>query len=253
MITKEQMAILDDLEAVCKKLYKTEKGKRILTNYRNGGWSDWQQVKLIRDGLIALGMMDEDLLHMDDHDFCQVFQDYDALYLIGASYIARGMDDVTEGLVDDLKHDSNLVKESNKPLRKQTIKESRLSPRFTKLLKESSGNADYENYSYICVEVENEDGRYEAEWKEGDILNPDDVVEIMKSAETINGTADIETLNTDSPTYGDGCFCIVITLSTADNDEEEEKEVCKYWLMPRVDNPEVIDSIAYSIENASEN
>ena len=75
----------------------------------------------------------------------------------------------------------------------------------------------------------------------------------MKSAETINGTAEIETLNTDSPTYGDGCSCIVITLSTADNDEEEEREVCKYWLMPRVDNPEVIDSIAYSMDKASEN
>ena len=146
----------------------------------------------------------------------------------------------------------HLVKESHRPLRKQTIKESRLSHRFTKLLKESSNYGDYENYSYICVEVENEDGRYEAEWKEGDILNPDDVVKIMKDAETINGTAEIETLNTDSPTYGDGCSCIVITLSTADNDEEEEREVCKYWLMPRVDSPEVIDGIADSIENASE-
>lgn len=271
MITKEQKDILDDIEYSCDTLKETNRGKQILADVRNDDerWYDYEQFIFIYDGLKFLGRKKElerakkaivkeydngalYLNHNVAYQFCQEYQDNEALYLIAAGLFADGQDEIAVELANDLNDYCKHLKESR--LRKgRLVKESRLSPRFTKLLKESSSNADYENYSYICVEVEKEDGRYEDEWKEGDILNPDDVVEIMKSAETINGTAEIDTYNKDSETYGDGCSCIVITLSTADNDEEEEKEVCKYWLMPRVDTPEVIDGIADSIEKASEN
>lgn len=256
MMTKEQMAILDDLEAVCKKLTETEKGMRILANYRNGGWFEWQQVGLISDGLVALGMMSKDLRpspDMDDHDFCQEFQDHEALYLIGAGYIARGMGDVTEGLVDDMKHDSNLVKESHRPLRKRSLKENRMSPRFTKLLKEAYGrlDTDYSKLVFKCVEVTVNDKRYTASCKEGDVLDFDGLVDLAKDYEPINGNVVFD-VRTNQDTAEE---CLILSLSTSDvsgteeveNDYEyeegEELLVAEYWFTVRVEDNDSLKDI----------
>ena len=106
-----------------------------------------------------------------------------------------------------------------------------------------------DDFSYTCVNVNCSDSRYNPAFKEGDVLGADELVEILTDAEFINGTAEMEpAVNQDTAEN-----CIKITLSSSDNEDEEEKSVCEYLFVVKVEEDDIMYDLIDEIEKAAGN
>ena len=107
---------------------------------------------------------------------------------------------------------------------RKTIRESIRSGRRSRLLKESYNGiqVDYQNFKYLCVGSYVDDERYGSSlFKEGQTYGYDDVIDLMASAESTNGEAEINVDWAKDSATGNWEKSLFVDIVTSDTGEEE--------------------------------